>query len=308
MGLFVLTVSYIEPPVCCEHVCVIDLGHVNGVCFPLTVLSGCWAPCVDPNPEISNYQTCTCCAGTEWENNLREYTAANPDLKVIDDIECIRMVRNRSTMLSIIGQEGIVIPRPIHSRTSSDSSMSSNGNLSDRLPSGSQPLAQSHNIVDNCSTRPSHESTSHLGTCVLSPVQVTLPEETEIEEAETLLQDASLSYPLLVKPQWADGRQEAHMLALVRNRAALGALLDGSQHKGLRPPLVVQQFIEHGDILHKVCSSLTFLSGDGRTPFPFAVNPLVYFIFLLNINVWLEHKLQAGCFQHSGTLGPTHLV
>eukprot|EP00803_Ostreobium_quekettii_P003596 evm.model.scf_580EXC.4 EVM.evm.TU.scf_580EXC.4 scf_580EXC:20934-24793(+) len=196
---------------------------------------------------------------TAWEDNLMKYTAANPDLKVIDHIDHIRTVQNRSTMLSAIDKEGIVLQKPSHSRTSSDSSISSNGNSIDPALSSahSQPCSvPQDDTVTRPSVRPTDQpmssQTQQGQTRVLAPSQATLPEGVGMEEAERILEDVGLSYPLLVKPQWADGREHTHSLALVHDRTALGMLVAGAQPNGLKPPLVVQQFVEHGGILYKV--------------------------------------------------------
>eukprot|EP00803_Ostreobium_quekettii_P000576 evm.model.scf_964EXC.1 EVM.evm.TU.scf_964EXC.1 scf_964EXC:3156-11457(-) len=193
-----------------------------------------------------------------WEDNLLAYTAANPGLKVIDHIDRIRMLQNRSTMLSAIEKEGIVLRKPHHSRTSSDSSVSSNGHTTDHAQSSghSQPCGTPHDDDARCSTKPvlqhSLAQPQHWRTCVLAPGQATLPEGVGMEEAERILEDAQLGYPLVVKPQWADGRENAHLLALVHDRTALEMLVEGTQPKGLKPPLVVQRYVEHGGVLYKV--------------------------------------------------------
>jgi inositol-1,3,4-trisphosphate 5/6-kinase/inositol-tetrakisphosphate 1-kinase len=73
-----------------------------------------------------------------------------------------------------------------------------------------------------------------------------------LEEAQKILDAAGLHPPLLVKPLWTDGREGSHGLALLHDVEALGKILQGSISKELKPPLVVQQFVEHGGVLYKV--------------------------------------------------------
>lgn len=87
---------------------------------------------------------------------------------------------------------------------------------------------------------------------VQSPCQVEIPEGMSVSEAQVLLEEAGLMPPLLVKPLWTDGREGSHGLAVLHDMEAFAALLQGSVSSELKPPLVVQQFVEHGGVLYKV--------------------------------------------------------
>mmetsp|Transcript_10669 Transcript_10669/g.22930 ORF Transcript_10669/g.22930 Transcript_10669/m.22930 type:complete len:422 (+) Transcript_10669:247-1512(+) len=87
---------------------------------------------------------------------------------------------------------------------------------------------------------------------VQAPVQVEIHEGTAVAEVHQLLADAGLRPPLLVKPLWTDGREGSHGLAVVHDMPSLEKLLQGSVSTELKPPVVVQQFVEHGGVLHKV--------------------------------------------------------
>jgi hypothetical protein len=87
---------------------------------------------------------------------------------------------------------------------------------------------------------------------VQAPTQVEIPEGMGLEEARQLLDAAGLEPPLLVKPLWTDGREGSHGLAVLHDASALGRLLSGNVSSDLQPPLVVQQYVEHGGVLYKV--------------------------------------------------------
>lgn len=102
---------------------------------------------------------------------------------------------------------------------------------------------------------------SAAGQCavrVQAPVQVEILETTTLAEAEQMLRDAGLKPPLLVKPLWSDGREGSHGLAVLHDLQSMGKLLQGAISSDLKPPLVVQQFVEHGGVLYKVgwCAGL----------------------------------------------------
>jgi hypothetical protein len=87
---------------------------------------------------------------------------------------------------------------------------------------------------------------------VQAPLQVEILEGTSESDAHAALAAAGLSPPLLCKPLWTDGREGSHGLAVLHDLEALGRLLKGAVSSEFKPPLVVQQFVEHGGVLFKV--------------------------------------------------------
>lgn len=87
---------------------------------------------------------------------------------------------------------------------------------------------------------------------VQAPLQVEIGEGTTEAEAQAALTAAGLTPPLLCKPLWTDGRDGSHTLAVLHDLEALGRLLRGQVCSEFKPPLVVQQFVEHGGVLFKV--------------------------------------------------------
>ena len=86
---------------------------------------------------------------------------------------------------------------------------------------------------------------------VQAPVQVEITEGTSLEAAQQMLKDAGLQPPLLVKPLWTDGREGSHGLAVLHDLRSLEKLMLGHVSSDLKPPLVLQQFVEHGGVLFK---------------------------------------------------------
>jgi inositol-1,3,4-trisphosphate 5/6-kinase/inositol-tetrakisphosphate 1-kinase len=87
---------------------------------------------------------------------------------------------------------------------------------------------------------------------VQAPLQVEIPEGATEAEAQAALAAAGLAPPLLCKPLWTDGREGSHGLAVLHDLEELGRLLRGGVSSEFKPPLVVQQFVEHGGVLFKV--------------------------------------------------------
>ena len=87
---------------------------------------------------------------------------------------------------------------------------------------------------------------------IQAPVQVEILEQMPVEQALAELKAAGLQPPLLVKPLWTDGREGSHGLAVVHDMASMRKLLQGEVSPDLKPPIVVQEFVEHGGVLYKV--------------------------------------------------------
>lgn len=90
------------------------------------------------------------------------------------------------------------------------------------------------------------------GIRIQAPPQVEVPEGTTLQQAQQLLQAAGMHFPLLVKPLWTDGREGSHGLAVLHDTDSLQQVLSGQVPSELQPPLVVQQFVQHGGVLFKV--------------------------------------------------------
>eukprot|EP00775_Hariotina_reticulata_P014719 gene14719-14887_t len=86
----------------------------------------------------------------------------------------------------------------------------------------------------------------------ISLLRVEILEGASEADAQAALAAAGLSPPLLCKPLWTDGREGSHGLAVLHDLEALGRLLRGAVSREFKPPLVVQQFVEHGGVLFKV--------------------------------------------------------
>jgi hypothetical protein len=101
---------------------------------------------------------------------------------------------------------------------------------------------------------------------VQAPLQVEIAEGTSESDAAAALAAAGLSPPLLCKPLWTDGRDGSHKLAVLHDLEALGRLLRGAVCSEFKPPLVVQQFVEHGGVLFKVRVQTLRTSGGSVLP------------------------------------------
>lgn len=79
----------------------------------------------------------------------------------------------------------------------------------------------------------------------LSPTSVvTIPKQVFIHDSASLFDSSNdFNFPLIAKPLVADGTADSHNMALVFNKNGL---------KNLHPPLVLQDFVNHGGVIFKV--------------------------------------------------------
>ena len=66
-----------------------------------------------------------------------------------------------------------------------------------------------------------------------------------------MVAEARMRPPFLAKPLWADGRDGAHGLAVIHNEGGLAQLVGGRGPRGIRLPVMLQQYVEHGGCLFK---------------------------------------------------------
>ncbi|GJN20212.1 hypothetical protein PR202_gb07561 [Eleusine coracana subsp. coracana] len=73
-----------------------------------------------------------------------------------------------------------------------------------------------------------------------------IPSQVVVYDADALADSgllAALRFPLIAKPLVADGTAKSHKMSLVYHREGL---------RKLRPPLVLQEFVNHGGVIFKV--------------------------------------------------------
>lgn len=221
----------------------------------------------------------------EWEANLTDYAKQHPEVIIIDHLERIKTLQNRSTMLFPVQGDGIVVqvsqfaflvlllpflilPPCAGSRTahpcSSQSCMCNHSSQPYALLPGKAECPETGPDAHYClvvllwfyTLQPAigKIDAQDRGECVRirAPEQVEILEGTSADAARHMVEEAGLTTPLLIKPLWSDGREGSHGLAVLHDIEALGKVVEGRVSPDLKPPLVVQQFVDHGGVLFKV--------------------------------------------------------
>lgn len=97
----------------------------------------------------------------------------------------------------------------------------------------------------------------HLA-AVRAPRQIVATAGTE-EEVKAQVEAAGLHLPLLAKSLLADGSSDSHKVAIIHDLEGLSCVVRGDV-QGLRPPCIVQEYVNHGGFLFKV-----YVVGDAVT-------------------------------------------
>ena len=88
---------------------------------------------------------------------------------------------------------------------------------------------------------------------VRAPRQIVASEGTE-EDVIAEVRDAGLELPLLAKSLVANGTADSHKVAIVHDVEGLRCVVRGDV-AGLRPPCVIQEYVNHGGGVSSRCTS-----------------------------------------------------
>ncbi|KAK9841570.1 hypothetical protein WJX74_008089 [Apatococcus lobatus] len=151
-----------------------------------------------------------------WRRAFINFSQQHPEVRVLDAFDAIKTLQCRETMLQPFDEGPIIIQDPAAASPSS--------------------------------ARPS------IVCC--APIQIALREGCTDEMAVAAVEAAGMHVPLVAKPLWADGREGSHGLAIVHDEQAIRRLVSpsspGHVMSPFGPPLMLQQYIDHGGCLFKV--------------------------------------------------------
>ncbi|KAI8466129.1 MAG: inositol 1, 3, 4-trisphosphate 5/6-kinase-domain-containing protein [Monoraphidium minutum] len=194
-----------------------------------------------------------------WEGVLRSYLESHPATRAIDRPECIRTLQNRGTMLRPLTQGGGLLVQQGQEQQQQEQQQrdasSAHTREGKRRRHGEEAMPQEQGQQEREQQAAAGGGGGRGGPAaalVRAPRQVEIPEGAAEADVRAALASAGLAPPLLCKPLWADGREGSHGLAVLHDLGGLAGLLAGGAGPELRPPLVVQQYVEHGGALFKV--------------------------------------------------------
>lgn len=149
----------------------------------------------------------------EFERHLEQYAAMHPDVKVCDPPKSTILLRNRHDMLNVIPKSGFTIQAP-----------ESRGGL------GEPPRV-------HCSV----------------PTHLVLGEDATYDDAIDSIERHGLTYPIIAKSLWADGRPGSHDIAVIWSSLGIRSLVEHDANSNtLKTPVILEQYVNHGECLFKV--------------------------------------------------------
>ena len=154
----------------------------------------------------------------EWDARVEAYATTNPDAYVVDLPAAVRRVANRGTMLDAV--------RAVELATNPASAAP----VSAAVPAGTARAPETY--------------------VVRAPKQILAIAGTE-QQVRAQVDAASLRFPLLAKSMRADGSSDSHKVAIIHDQDGLACVVQGAV-PGLKPPCVIQEYVNHGGCLFKV--------------------------------------------------------
>mmetsp|Transcript_30912 Transcript_30912/g.100630 ORF Transcript_30912/g.100630 Transcript_30912/m.100630 type:complete len:415 (+) Transcript_30912:15-1259(+) len=155
-----------------------------------------------------------------WEERVRRYADDNPRCVVLDAPERVHQLANRATMLQAV------------------QSIS----YGERFGGETGTSGRSSSICDGGAHSPELRR-------VRAPEQLVV--EGDPDAVVAAMRAKKMRLPLLAKALMADGSANSHSVAVVYDETGLRSIVRG-EVAGLRPPCILQQFVNHGGTLFKV--------------------------------------------------------
>ena len=149
----------------------------------------------------------------EWEQELEDYVARHPTVRVHDMPRDTYVLRNRGSMLAPWSDLDAM-----------------------RLFPGRRESTSPCTLPIRCAV----------------PLHTTIAVDTPFETAKIQLECIGMTFPVLAKNIFADGRPGSHDLAVVHTEQGLKDLVQGTAPGGLSLPLLFEQYVNHGTCLFKV--------------------------------------------------------
>ena len=187
-----------------------------------------------------------------WDERIQKYADDFPEAYVVDLPAAVRQIANRETMLdavvSVSDEENLF-------KNSSNNPGGGGGGMEETLgeergeKGGEGEREHGHGGEDG-------EGKSRWK--VRAPRQIVAVAGTE-EEVRRQVDAAGLQLPLLAKSLLADGSSDSHKVAIIHDADGLACVVRGDV-PGLRPPCIVQEYVNHGGYLFKV-----YVVGDSVT-------------------------------------------
>lgn len=185
-----------------------------------------------------------------WDEEVVRYAESHPKSRVVGRPELVKRVTNRGTMLDVVDElrvrgARVSKPKQIVLRQGRISTTTSN-TTEDEEDGGLGALG-----VASTSGRCADSSSSLLSMEDDTGAKTTASVDVDVRNALKQIQSAGLKPPFLAKSLVCDGSTHSHRVAIIHDEQGIECLYRGDV-AGIKPPCVLQQYVNHGGFLFKV--------------------------------------------------------
>lgn len=188
-----------------------------------------------------------------WDEEVVRYAESHPESRVVGRPELVKRVTNRGTMLDVVDElrvRGARVSKPkqivlrqgrISTTSNTTTEDEEDGGLGGALGGAA---STSGRCADSSSSLLSMEDDTGAKTTTASV-------DVDVRNALKQIQSAGLKPPFLAKSLVCDGSTHSHRVAIIHDEQGIECLYRGDV-AGIKPPCVLQQYVNHGGFLFKV--------------------------------------------------------
>lgn len=187
-----------------------------------------------------------------WDEEVVRYAESHPESRVVGRPELVKRVTNRGTMLDVVDElrvRGARVSKPKQivlrqGRISTTSNTTTEDEEDGGLGGALGVASTSGRCADSSSSLLSMEDDNGVKTTTTSV-------DVDVRNALKQIQSAGLKPPFLAKSLVCDGSTHSHRVAIIHDEQGIECLYRGDV-AGIKPPCVLQQYVNHGGFLFKV--------------------------------------------------------
>lgn len=181
-----------------------------------------------------------------WDEEVVRYAESHPESRVVGRPELVKRVTNRGTMLDVVDElrvRGARVSKPKQIVLSQGRISTTSNTTEDEEDGGLGAASTSGRCADSSSSLLSMEDDTGAKT--------TTSVDVDVRNALKQIQSAGLKPPFLAKSLVCDGSTHSHRVAIIHDEQGIECLYRGDV-AGIKPPCVLQQYVNHGGFLFKV--------------------------------------------------------
>ena len=179
-----------------------------------------------------------------WDEEVVRYAESHPKSRVVGRPELVKRVTNRGTMLDVVDElrvRGARVSKP-------KQIVLQQGRIS---TTSTSTTTEEEDGGASAAGRRGDSSSSLMEDDAGGKTNVRIDVDVGVRNALNQIQNAGLKPPFLAKSLVCDGSAHSHRVAIIHDEQGIECLYRGDV-AGIKPPCVLQQYVNHGGFLFKV--------------------------------------------------------